>query len=175
MKQLTNREKVLVGIVGGILFVMVNLFLVSRFMRNQTELRQMAAQKTQNLEKMEALCKQRDSWVKKDAWLTQNQPKLINQNSAGVQLLDLIKENAKRCDVVIDNVAIGVPAKKSNSISVPVSMDTKSSWESLIRFLTSVQQPNLFIVMEKASLQIDPADQTQMHGSFKIARWYAAQ
>jgi hypothetical protein len=36
-----------------------------------------------------------------------------------------------------------------------------------------VQQPESFVVFESVTLNIDPADPTQMRGKFKIARWFA--
>ena len=173
MKQLNSREKLLVGVIGGVLFLLINLFLLSRFFHSQADLRNLAVQKANNLEMMEALCKTRDMWTKRDEWLGQKQPKLVNESSAGVQLLDFLKDNAKKAEVTLENPAIGSPTKSSSAISVPVSIETKSSWESLIRFLNSVQQPDQFIVFETANLQIDATDQSQMRGRFKITRWYA--
>lgn len=173
MKQLTQREKVLAGAVGGILFLIINLVLVSKFLHSQAELRAMVVQKTNNLQVMEALSQARELWTKRDQWLGQKQPKLVNESSAGVQLLDYLKDNAKKAEVTLENPAIGTPTKTSSAISVPVSIETKSSWEALIRFLNSVQQPDQFIVFESANLQIDSTDQSQMRGRFKIARWYA--
>lgn len=169
MKQLTSREKVLAALVGGILFLLVNLFLLSRFVQKQAELRQLAVQKAGELQVMEELCKSRETWTKRDAWLGQKQPKLVNQRNSESELLDYIKANAKKCDVVLENPAIG----SATSVSVSVIIETKSSWEALIRFLNSIQQPDQFIVFEKANLQIDSADQSQMRGKFTIARWYA--
>jgi len=173
MKQLTSREKTLVGVVGGIFFLLINLFLVTRFLHSQADLRRLATQKSDNLQMMEALCKTRDTWTQRDQWLSQKQPKLTNESSAGVQLLDYLKDIAKKSEVTLENPSFGALAKSSSAISVPVNIETKSSWESLIRFLTTVQQPDQFIVFETATLQTDPTDQSQMRGKFKVARWYA--
>jgi len=173
MKQLTSREKLLAGAIGGILFLLINLFLLSHFIHSQADLRRLAVEKANNLQMMETLCKSRDMWTKRDQWLGQKQPKLANESSAGVQLLDYLKDNAKKSEVTLENPAIGTPTKSPSAISVPVSVETKSSWESLIRFLNSVHQPDQFIVFESANLQIDATDQSQMRGKFKIARWYA--
>src|SRR5205823_6349612 len=101
------------------------------------------------------------------------QPKLVNEGSAGVELLDYVKSVAKKSDVVLENPAIGSPAKAQFYRSVPVNIETKSSWATLIRFLESIQQPEQFIVFETANVAIDPADPAMMRGKFKIARWYA--
>ena len=171
MKQLTKREKLLIAAIAGVVFLLVNLFLLTRFVKNQSQLRQQASQKASELQGIQELCKARESWASKDAWLKEKQPKVSDRGRVGVELLNYIKDKAKQCAAVPENQAIGEYNEASHSVSVDI--ETKSSWEGLIRFLNSVQQPDQFIVFESANIQMDAADQTQMRGKFKIARWYA--
>ena len=39
MKQLTKREKLLIAAIAGVVFLLVNLFLLTRFVKNQSQLR----------------------------------------------------------------------------------------------------------------------------------------
>ncbi len=105
--------------------------------------------------------------------LKEKQPKLANEDSAGLQLLELVKELAKKHVVTIETPVIRQPIKKPDFTSVGVEIETKSTWKSLIAFLGELQNPEQFIVLDSANLKIDTADQTQMRGKFKIARWYA--
>jgi Tfp pilus assembly protein PilO len=120
----------------------------------------------------EVLFSERELWQKRDAWLQQRQPKMTNESGAGVDLLEEIKKAAKASDVQIENPAIGTLQKAPFYRSVPVTLDTKSSWKALIEFLHAMQSPERFIVFETANVQIDANDQTKMHGKFKVSRWY---
>jgi type II secretion system (T2SS) protein M len=179
MKSLTagmsQREKVLAGAVGGVAFVLLNLFLLSYFFRQQARVRADLVTKNADWTIAEVLLSERDLWAKRDAWLHEKQPKLTNESGAGVELLEEIKKAAKAADVQIESPAIGIPQKGPTYRSVPVTLETKSSWKAMIEFLHAIQKPEQFIVFENANIQIDPNDQTQMRGKLKIARWYSAE
>ena len=50
---------------------------------------------------------------------------------------------------------------------------TFESYAELRDFLHAMQAPDRFIVFESANVQIDKDDKTQMHGKFRIAKWFA--
>jgi len=172
MKQLTKSEKTLALIVGGFAFALLNLLLVSHFVKRQAQLRVDLAGKTGQLKALQVLFSERDRWIKRDTWLLEKQPKLANESGAGVQLLDQIKQIAKSNDVLLENPGWGAPEKTKYDRSVPVNLETKSSWPALIAFLRSVQQPDQFLVFENANVQIDPGDPAMMRGKLKVSRWY---
>ncbi len=172
---MTQREKILASGVTAVIFVLLNLFLITFFFRSQARLRAELALKHDSLQTARTLLAERDLWTKRDAWLREKQPKLTNESGAGVDLLDQIKEAAKKSDVTLENPAIGPVQKAPNYRSVPVDVDTKCAWEALIQFLHAVQTPDQFVVIESATIQIDSGDASKMHGHFKIARWFAPQ
>jgi len=172
MKQLTRSEKSLAITVGVIAFALLNIILISHFIKQQALLRADIAGKAGQLKALQVLFADRDRWNKRDEWLRQKQPKLVNESRAGVELVEQIKQIAKSNDVLPDKPDWGTPEKSQFYRSVPVNIETKSSWPALIAFLRSVQQPDQFIVFEAANVQIDPADPTMMHGKFKVAKWY---
>lgn len=159
--------------VGAMLFIIVNLFLVSSFLSQKTKLKAAIASRTSRLKSLQVLFADRQLWEKRQRWLDQNQPRLSNENGAGVQLLEYIKDVAKKNDVLLENPGFAAPEKTTSYHAISVNVETKSSWASLVAFLRSVQAPERFLVFESANIQIDPTDPAQMHGKFKIARWYA--
>jgi hypothetical protein len=170
---LSSREKVLALSVGGIVIVLLNLVLLSAFARQNIALRaDLDERKTEWSEIQETLA-EKDQWAARDAALTAKQPKLANENAAGVELLDLIRVLAKKHGLTPENEVVGVVSKSQWYRSVPVTLDTHSSWPDLIGFLYELQKPDQFIVCEDANIQVDPSDQTKMLGHFKIARWYS--
>lgn len=170
---LSSREKFLAALVGGAVVLFITLALLSAFAKKRSLLVSQLADRRGELAGIQVLLGERALWEKRDAWLTEKQPKLANESSAGVALLDQIREFARANDVTLENQVIGQPGKTQWYRSVTVNVETRSSWESLIAFLQAVQKPDAFIIFENANLQIDAGDASKMRGRFKIARWYA--
>ena len=171
--QLSTREKNLAIVVSAIAFLFVNFFVIDYFRRNKTALAaDLARQKTQ-LATMKQRFADKPKWEQRDAWLTATLPKAANDDTAGVQLLDRVKDLARKYDVTLEKPAIRIPTRRAEVTAISVDMDVKSSWKGLIQFLSELQQPDQFTVLERANLKIDNADQTRMHGVCTIAKWYA--
>jgi len=172
MKALTRSEKTLSLVVGSLAFLLFNLLLGSFFLNQNARLHADFIAKSDELKKLQVLYSERDRWGKREGWLQKKQPKLENENRAGVELLDQVKQIAKSNEVLLDNPGLGVLDKKPFYKSVPVNIETKSSWPQLIAFLRSIQQPDQFLVLEKANVQIDSGDPSAIRGKFTVSRWY---
>ena len=173
---MSTREKTLSILVGTVALIFVTFFVVDYFLKNKARLTADLASKTRQLKTMQTLSAEKELWVQRDAWLLEKQPKLANQDSAGVQLLDQVKELGKKHTVLIDSPRIQPPAARKPDlpyIPVGIEIETKSTWRALIAFLSELQTPEQFIVLDSANLKIDATDDTQMRGKFKIARWSA--
>lgn len=160
-------------VAGGVVLVLLNLLLLGAFARKNAALRLEMAQQRLEWSTMQDLLAEKDQWAARDYALTSTQPKLVNENAAGVELLDTVRGLAKNHSVTSDNEVIGGVVKSQWYRSVPVSLDTHSSWPDLIGFLYALQKPDQFIVCEQARIEVDPSDETKMIGHFKIARLYA--
>ncbi len=170
---MTAREKKLSIAVGAVVAVIASYLVIEFFFKNQHRLRDQFALKTTELRAKSILVQDKDLWEKRDAWAQAKQPKLINESGAGVALLDQVKEVAKRNTVLLEAPAIGTPERKPLYTSVSVNIETKSSKEALSAFLREMQGPEQFIVFETANIQVDSADKKEMHGKFRVAKWFA--
>jgi hypothetical protein len=170
---LAPREKILAMAVGGMVFVLLNLLIVRAFARQSSLMRSDLAQQRLEWATMQDVLSDQDLWAARDAALTAKQPKLTNENSAGVDLLDAVRDLARSHSVSVENEVFGGVVKTQWYRSVPVTLDTHSSWPDLVAFLYALQKPDKFIVCEDANITVDPADPTKMIGHFKIARWYS--
>ena len=112
-------------------------------------------------------------WKERDEWLKKLQPKLENEGTAGGDLLNEIREAAKKTNVQVLEPQIGTVGRQPHYASVFVTIDTKTSKEGLRDFLYEMQSPERAIVFESANLQFDKNDKTQMYGKFRIAKWFA--
>ena len=170
---LSTRERNLSILVGAIVFLLVTVFVTDYFLKSKARLTADLAVKTRQLRTMQMRSAEKGKWEQRAAWLAAKQPKLVSEERAGGQLLDQIKELAKKHSVLIESPVIRQSVRKPEYTAVGVEIETKSPWSALIAFLGELQTPEQFIVLDSANLKIDGTDATQMRGKFKIARWYA--
>ena len=160
-------------VVGIVAALLLNIFLLNFFLRNQRKLSTELADAAAELEAKKILLAEKAIWEQRDSWLQQKLPTLANEGSGGVQLLDQVKEIAKNHTVLIENPAIGTPDRRAQVLAVTVNIETKSAWPALIAFLRDLQGPEQFVVFETARIQKDTGDATQMRGRFRIGKWFA--
>jgi hypothetical protein len=173
IQQMTPRERMLATIVGAILFVFVNLFLIQYFVKQQRQFRSDLALKTMGLQAKRSLLADREVWEQRDQWLTQKFVKLTDPDRAPNDLRLAVEAVEKKHGVTIENVVLGKAETKPQYIAVGVSFDVKCKWSDLGGFLAEIQGPEHFIAFENANLQADGTDKTLMHGRFKLQKWFA--
>ncbi len=170
---MTAREKKLSIGVGLVVVLIANYLLIEFFIKNERRLRAEFARKTTELRVKISLLEEKELWDQRDAWVLAAQPKLLNETRAGSDLLDQVKEVAKRNTVLLETPAIGIPERKPLYTSVSVNIETKCSKEAITAFLREMQAPDQFIVFESANLQVDAGDKKEMRGKFRVAKWFA--
>jgi len=173
IQKMTSRERWLAAIVAGVVFLFLNLFLLKLIFTKEAALQSDLRSKQLAWAALETLSSQKELWTKRDAWLQEKQPVLGSKEMAGVELLEQVRALAKKQDVAILNPTIGAFEETPFYEAAPITVETKSSWASLIRFLGALQTPDYFVAIESADLKTDPEDVTAMHGTFTIAKWYA--
>ena len=171
--QLSQREKVMVTAVGVVVLIVLNLLVIQFFMKNQRRLKAELSTKAALLEQGKARIAKQDVWKERAEWLKKAQPKLENEGKAGVDLLAEIREVGNRTNVPPLEPQIGTVERRPYYTAVSVTIETKASKEAMRDFLYEMQSPERSIVFETANLQFDKTDKTQMHGKFRIAKWFA--
>ena len=171
-ERMNPRERMLSLAVAALLFLVINLFiwssLVGALRNTRTELAARESVRAQQ----NVFLRERKLWEKRSEWLKKHQPVMKSPVEAST-LLDEVKQAASKHNVQVENPQIGASDSTPNYQAVFASVETKSPWPPLVRFLYDVQQPEKFVVFESVNLQIDSGDPTVMRGKFKIARWFA--
>lgn len=173
MTEMSPKERTLATIIGFAAFVVVTYLVVDYFLKNQTRLRGELGRNTAAITTMRRQLAEKPMWDQREAWLQEKQPRLGSEDQAGVQLLDRVKEVAKKNAVQVSSQALRPPTHLPDYSSVSVDLETTSTWPSLIGFMRELQGPEQFIVLETVNLKIDDKDATQMRGNFKIGQWFA--
>jgi hypothetical protein len=171
--QMNAREKTLATIVGALLLSLITYLLLSTFQKHYTKLKNQLRDRQAELTAMKTLSTERELWLQRDAYFREKQPPLANPQGAGVELMNETKEIAKNHSIVIENPLFGTPEVRPSYQAVSISLETKSKWADLVEFLYEMQAPNNFIVFESAKLTLDQGDKTQVHGNFRLAKWFA--
>ena len=172
IERMNRRERVLSLLVGGTIFLLVNWFVWSWLLGTLDQTRTTLAARKSARQQQSVFLKERGMWEKREAWLKKNQPQLKGPGDTST-LLDQVKEIAAKHNVLLENPNLGSVESTPTHQVTSVTIETKSPWQPLVRFLHDVQQPESFIVFESVNLAIDSADPTTMRGKFKIARWFA--
>jgi hypothetical protein len=171
--RMNQRERLLASLVGGVMFLLVNVFGWSWLMGAISSGREDLATRQQARLEQTVYLKERDLWAKRQQWLEQHQPAYKGEGEASTLLDAQIRPIAAKWTVLIENPGISAGEATPNYRSVHATFETKSHWDALVHFLYEVQQPEAFIVFESINLAIDPGDPTMMRGKFKVARWFA--
>jgi hypothetical protein len=171
-QRLNKRERTLTTIVGAALFLLLNWIIWSKLLGALGGARAELADRKETRKVQEVFIRERALWEKRAKWLQEHQPALKGPGEAST-LLDQIKQVAGKHNVLIENPAIGTSDATPERQAVFASFEVKSPWPPLVKFLYDIQQPESFVVFESITLNIDPADPTQMRGKMKLARWFA--
>ncbi len=167
------REKKLAIAVGIIVLLIVNFLLLEFFFKQQGRLRADLGRKQKTLASARTFFEEKELWEKRQAWILAHQPKLTSPDRDGAALRDAVQEIAKKHNFVMQAEAFEKPELGPFATSISIKFETKSSWEALCAFLREVQGPQQFMLFERAHIQVDSADKTQMHGKFRVAKWFA--
>jgi hypothetical protein len=170
--RMNPRERLLSWVVAGTIFVLLNVWILSRIFGAVGGSHKEVVARRAKLAEQALYIKERDLWNKREEWIRKHQPVLNNPAEASA-LLDQLREVANKHNVLIENPAIGTGETTPYHQTVFASIETKSPWPPLVHFLYDVQRPDAFIVFENVNLVIDGSDPTMMRGKFKIARWFA--
>jgi len=172
LSQLSKSEARLVGVVAVMAVVLLNLVVFKYFSTTRVQLAQDASQKSATLEGLRQLQKDFGFWEERAQWLQKAQPKLASDAEGGT-LLNLLKESAAKNGLTLSKQQLVSSRNEAGVVAVPVQFELKGNWKSLCAFLTDLQAPERFIVVQQARLRVDAADATQMQCDFTVAKWFA--
>lgn len=177
LERLTPRERRLVLLIGGVFFLILNFALIRGLLVTLKSLGTQKETKTVLLNTQRTLLQESELWAARDAWLKQKQPVMTkSRDLANVDLLNDLEKATRDNGLLLENPPVINPPENAPAgaqyRSVSVSIDTKGTWNALVRFLHTVQQPENFVVFESATIQSDPSDAALLRGKFRVAKWY---
>ena len=124
-QRLSPRERTLVLLVAGTVFVLANLVGLSTLAGEFGELRRAGAEQSSNLEVQRIFASQQPDLVQRMQWLHTKQPVLVSRDRAGASLLNQVQQFARGSAVILTNPQIkplppgSAASRDANSASAP--------------------------------------------------------
>ena len=177
--RLSRRERVLTLLVGGAVFVILNLVAIRFLLGTYADLSSRYATDRSNLLLLRALAGERDTWTQRNDWLKATQPVLTNRDRAGTALYEQLQNIARARQVIVSSLQIKppgtvtAPGGENAPQVVSVEGDTQGDWRETVRFLAEIQKPENFLVFDQASLRTSPSDVHVLRCHFLVSKWYA--
>ena len=181
-QRMNPRERVLSLIVGGTVFILLNLFAINFLLGGFHDLGEQYTSGAQALKRETFWADSQPMWEQRMHWLREKQPVLTNRDRAPTQLLEQVQGAARASQVLIRNQqlrALGTArgsaagAAPTEYQAVSVHVETESDWKQLVTFLSFLQKPENFVVFDLASVHTDPSDAKLMKCSFDVSKWDA--
>ncbi len=174
MTQMSQREKVLSWIVGGVIFFVINIVAVKFLMNNYQTLAGARVKVEGDLRGLQMKESQRELWEQRDKWLTESLQPMGDSDVANRTLIDAVKNTAKKYTVTLESPQPGVPMKQPYFTTLGTRLEAKGAWTQMYDFLQELQAPDQFISLE-GDIKVDPADKTQLRATLTIAKWFKTE
>jgi hypothetical protein len=170
--QMSQREKTLAFLVGGVLFLLLNVVLIKFFMANHAEQQRVLALTQGKINGLKQQESQRALWSQRDAYLTQNMPKMGDPQVENRKLSEAVKEIARKHTITIETPNPGVANRQKEYVSLGVKVSAKAPWTQMFDFLRELQMPGQFLVLDPVELKVDANDKTQLRAEVTVTRWF---
>ena len=171
--KMNRRERLMLGAVVSLLVVVASIFMVNAFIANRAEFRDRLSATKAKIDLLKKRESERDLWAKRDAWLTQNLPKLGDADVANKALRESVLNIARQHSVILEAPAPGIPSQQPNRTSLSIRLEAKGTWADMFEFLRELQGPDRFIAFEGCELKVNREDKTLFSASLNVAQWSA--
>lgn len=173
MRTLTPKEKRLFILLLAVVFLVANLIGLPWLQRQQKQLTARITDLRSQQETADVWMKEKDLWTERKTWLDANQPKMTNSGDASSSFLKLLQESAKQNKIKIIDQKLLEPERQSGYQAVSVRMTVNGNMEAIVKWLSTLQQPDKFQAVLKFNLKRE-GEGDNMRCDLDLARWYAA-
>jgi Tfp pilus assembly protein PilO len=171
---LTKSEGRLLWLFGLAIFAMANFYGISFLLERHAEVSRKLAELRGTRKSDENWLRERDLWLKRKQWLDSKQPKVNAGQVPQSELLEALTKGAGEHQLQIQEQSFGEAKNNPFYRSVAIRLKLTGSLENMMKWLASVQQPELFQAITSFSLKSENEPPT-VSLELEVARWYAPQ
>lgn len=172
MRALTAKEKkLLVGLLAAI-FVLLNVFGLQAFINRQKTLQQSITGLEILAAESRDLVAQKNEWDERAAWLDANQPEDdVSTTDDDAKFYEFVESSAKKHGLQYTRKDGGTVPGDGSYAEVFDSSQVKGNMESLVKWLSELQQPDDFRAIKRLSIKSAP-EPPDVICDIEVARWY---
>ena len=112
-------------------------------------------------------------WEGRQAWLDQHLPSVGNAGKAQGELLDYLRETARKRGLRTDDPILAKAEDGGHYREVVVTIEAQGPDEAVFRWLAEMQSPEKFQVVKYLSLGPDRGSaEPELECTVTLARWY---
>jgi Tfp pilus assembly protein PilO len=173
LAQMSQRERMIAIGLGSVIALFINVILIRFFLKHHDTQKYNIAQTQAKIDNLKRLEPERAKWEARKRHIDATMPVLGEIDVANRQLSEMIKEVAKKHNLIINQPNPGVANKASYYTALGLKIDVKGAWPQLRDFLNELQTPGQYIVLDPVEIKVDPTDKTQHHVSVTVTKWFA--
>lgn len=172
MRVLTFKEKRLLFLLLGALFLLFNVVALKSFLGRRAVLQSNIATLDAELVRSRAVLGQKDYWTERAKWLEANQPTDdITSVDDDNRFIEFVESTAKESGLTYTRRGGGpVPTEGRPYAEVFDASTVKGNMESLVKWLSKLQQPKEFRAIKQ--LRIKSGEPPEVVCDVEVARWF---
>ncbi len=176
MNQLNKREKILIGLCIGVIFVVANAMAYRFVKKNWGGGPGEISSLEQTLADLEMWLEDADQIHAKDRWLRASTPRENSMTKAQGDLLQSLQDDLFQRKIKIDKQTLQEPDSNDSFQEVAVSLQVRGAEKDIIEWLTTLQGAKKFQVIKAFELELDRKSKEpipQAVCQIVLARWFA--
>jgi hypothetical protein len=174
MRPQTNNEKMLLWVLGAVIFLGGSYLGYGWLADTQKKLDRTYAGLRVDQEEAKVDLMQSDTWTKIKAWTQEHQPTMGDEGDAKAQVLEDALKGARANKLEIVNQSLNDVEHGGAGTSVFVTVKVKGSMQDLCKWLTTLEKPEQFYAISSFTLNADQ-DQKSMDCEVQIARYFKSK
>jgi hypothetical protein len=173
MRALTFKEKKLLAVLLGAIFLLVNVVGLQAFLQRQRDLQKSIAQLESQLVLNRAVLAEKPLWEERAAWLDQHQPEDDTSTTEDdSKFYDFVEKSAQQSGLQFTRKSVGSQLVGGLYAEVSDTSQVKGNMESLVKWLHELQQPKAFRAIKQISIK--SGEPPEVVCEIELARWFRA-
>ncbi len=171
LKNLNSRERGLAFALVGVLFVLLNFYFVPQLLSSNRERNQKAEELQAQLAAAKKWIEKKDYWNEREDWLEKTEPALNAARKDNATQLEHLQQMARESELQISDIQLLQLEPTEFYQPVGVRLTLTGTWSGLVRFISGLQEPELFDVIPRFSVRSeDPPPNVRCE--LEIQRWF---
>lgn len=171
MRALTAKEKRLLLVLLGAIFVLINVIGLNTYLARWQSWKNSLVQLQGQLVENRAILEVGGEWLERAAWLDANQPADdVATTDDDAKFYEFVETSAKNAGLTYQRREAGTVPQDGLLAEVFDTSQVKGTMEALVKWLVQLQDPAAFRAIKQLSIR--SGEPPQVVAEVTVARWY---